>query len=43
LQNRALLSASNKQGMAEFAKALNELGYELVSTGGTAKLLSDSG
>jgi phosphoribosylaminoimidazolecarboxamide formyltransferase/IMP cyclohydrolase len=29
--------------MAEFAKALNELGYELVSTGGTAKLLSDGG
>jgi phosphoribosylaminoimidazolecarboxamide formyltransferase/IMP cyclohydrolase len=40
---RALLSASDKTGIAEFARELHELGFELVSTGGTAKLLASSG
>lgn len=36
---RALLSVSEKQGVVEFARALRERGVELLSTGGTAKLL----
>jgi len=40
---RALISVSNKDGLAEFAKGLNELGIEIISTGGTAKAISDAG
>jgi phosphoribosylaminoimidazolecarboxamide formyltransferase/IMP cyclohydrolase len=40
---RALLSVSNKAGLVEFARGLTELGWELVSTGGTAKALRDAG
>jgi phosphoribosylaminoimidazolecarboxamide formyltransferase/IMP cyclohydrolase len=40
---RALLSVTDKTGIVDFAKKLNQLGVELVSTGGTAKLLRDSG
>lgn len=40
---RALLSVSDKQGLVEFAKGLAALGYELVSTGGTAKALREAG
>ncbi len=40
---RALLSVSDKTGLAEFALRLSKLGVELVSTGGTAALLRDSG
>ncbi|MEK7839923.1 MAG: bifunctional phosphoribosylaminoimidazolecarboxamide formyltransferase/IMP cyclohydrolase, partial [Pseudomonadota bacterium] len=40
---RALLSVSDKTGIVEFARALTALGIELLSTGGTAKLLADSG
>jgi len=40
---RALLSVWNKTGIVEFAKGLTELGFELVSTGGTARLLRESG
>ena len=36
---RALLSVSDKTGIVEFARALKERGIELLSTGGTAKLL----
>src|ERR1700722_7248278 len=36
---RALLSVSDKTGIAEFARRLNELGVEIISTGGTAALL----
>ncbi len=40
----ALLSVSDKRGLVEFASALiRRHGYTLLSTGGTAKLLSDSG
>jgi phosphoribosylaminoimidazolecarboxamide formyltransferase/IMP cyclohydrolase len=40
---RALLSVSDKTGLAEFAHGLRRHGVEIVSTGGTAKLLRDSG
>ncbi len=40
---RALLSVSDKSGLIPFAKNLVELGYELVSTGGTHKVLIDAG
>ncbi len=40
---RALISVSDKQGIVEFAKALAALGVELISTGGTAKLLAQEG
>lgn len=40
---RALLSVSDKTGILEFATALNRLGVELLSTGGTAKLLQQAG
>ncbi|MWP48794.1 MULTISPECIES: bifunctional phosphoribosylaminoimidazolecarboxamide formyltransferase/IMP cyclohydrolase [unclassified Gilliamella] len=39
---RALLSVSDKTGILEFAKALSERNVELLSTGGTAKLLMDN-
>jgi phosphoribosylaminoimidazolecarboxamide formyltransferase/IMP cyclohydrolase len=40
---RALLSVTDKTGLLEFAQTLNRLGVELLSTGGTAKLLRESG
>jgi len=40
---RAILSVTDKTGLAEFARKLEGLGVELISTGGTAKLLRDSG
>lgn len=40
---RVLLSVTDKSGLAEFAKGLADLGAELISTGGTAKLLRDAG
>lgn len=40
---RAIISVSNKKGLANFAKQLSEQGVEIVSTGGTAKLLRESG
>ncbi len=40
---RALLSVSDKTGLAEFAQKLAAHGVELISTGGTAKMLRDSG
>ena len=39
----ALISVSDKTGVAEFAAALVALGFNLLSTGGTAKLLQDAG
>jgi phosphoribosylaminoimidazolecarboxamide formyltransferase/IMP cyclohydrolase len=39
---RAILSVTDKTGLVDFARALSALGIELVSTGGTAKLLRDS-
>jgi phosphoribosylaminoimidazolecarboxamide formyltransferase/IMP cyclohydrolase len=40
---RALLSVSNKDGLVEFGRGLTGLGFELVSTGGTARALADAG
>ena len=40
---RALLSVTDKTGILPFASRLHELGIELISTGGTAKLLRESG
>ena len=40
---RALLSVSDKAGILEFAQALADRGVELLSTGGTARLLADAG
>ncbi len=40
---RALLSVSDKTGVVDFARALTEQGVEILSTGGTARLLADSG
>ncbi|MEG3765561.1 bifunctional phosphoribosylaminoimidazolecarboxamide formyltransferase/IMP cyclohydrolase [Alteromonas sp. 14N.309.X.WAT.G.H12] len=40
---RALLSVSDKTGIVDFAKALHDSGVELLSTGGTAKLLAQAG
>ena len=40
---RAILSVTDKTGLVEFARKLSGMGVELISTGGTAKLLRDSG
>ncbi|MBI5199889.1 MAG: bifunctional phosphoribosylaminoimidazolecarboxamide formyltransferase/IMP cyclohydrolase [Nitrospirae bacterium] len=40
---RALISVSNKKGVIDFAKELSSLGVEILSTGGTAKSLKESG
>jgi phosphoribosylaminoimidazolecarboxamide formyltransferase / IMP cyclohydrolase len=40
---RALVSVSDKSGVVEFARALGALGVEILSTGGTAKLLQKEG
>src|SRR5262245_57124591 len=40
---RALISVSDKTRIVEFAKALAELGIEIVSTGGTAKAMAEGG
>src|SRR5229473_349008 len=40
---RAILSVTDKTGLVDFARQLSQLGIELISTGGTAKLLRDSG
>lgn len=39
---RALISVSDKTGIVDFARALTELGVEILSTGGTYKLLRDN-
>jgi phosphoribosylaminoimidazolecarboxamide formyltransferase/IMP cyclohydrolase len=40
---RALISVSDKTGIEAFARGLHELGIEILSTGGTARLLGDAG
>ncbi|MGA1562888.1 MAG: bifunctional phosphoribosylaminoimidazolecarboxamide formyltransferase/IMP cyclohydrolase, partial [Gammaproteobacteria bacterium] len=40
---RALISVSDKNGIVDFAKALAALKVEILSTGGTAKLLAEAG
>ncbi|MGP7819426.1 bifunctional phosphoribosylaminoimidazolecarboxamide formyltransferase/IMP cyclohydrolase [Niallia sp. 01092] len=43
MKKRALISVSDKTGITDFAKELHDLGYELISTGGTKKAIQDSG
>lgn len=40
---RALISVSDKNGVVDFSKGLEDLGYEIISTGGTYKTLADAG
>ena len=40
---RALMSVTDKTGIVEFAQALTSLGVEIVSTGGTYRILKDAG
>ena len=40
---RALLSVYDKSGIAGFAQELHRLGFELLASGGTARLLADEG
>jgi phosphoribosylaminoimidazolecarboxamide formyltransferase/IMP cyclohydrolase len=40
---RALISVSDRRGLVDFARGLADLGIELVSTGGTAKVLAEGG
>ena len=40
---RALISVSDKTGIVEFAKSLESFGIEIVSTGGTYKILKENG
>src|SRR6187431_2252332 len=40
---RAILSVSDKTGLVAFARGLTSRGFELVSTGGTARVLADAG
>lgn len=42
-KKRALISVSDKTGIVDLAKGLEELGYEILSTGGTAKTLRGAG
>ena len=41
--SRAVVSVSDKEGVADFAKGLAEMGVEMISTGGTAKALKEAG
>ena len=43
MRKQALLSVSDKTGIVDFARSLVELGYHLLSTGGTARLLDKEG
>ncbi|PIQ76428.1 bifunctional phosphoribosylaminoimidazolecarboxamide formyltransferase/inosine monophosphate cyclohydrolase [Candidatus Peregrinibacteria bacterium CG10_big_fil_rev_8_21_14_0_10_49_24] len=42
MNKRALISVSDKSGIEEFARALTNLGYEILSTGGTEKALTEA-
>ena len=41
--NRALISVSDKRGLIPFAQGLHDLGVEIISTGGTCRLMRESG
>ena len=43
MKKRALISVSDKSGVVEFARELENLGYEILSTGGTFKALTENG
>ena len=40
---RAILSVYDKTGVAEFARGLHELGWELFSTGNTQRVIAEAG
>jgi phosphoribosylaminoimidazolecarboxamide formyltransferase/IMP cyclohydrolase len=42
MKRRALISVSDKKGVAAFARKLSRLGFEIISTGGTAKALTEA-
>ena len=41
--NRVIISVSDKEGISNFAKGLEDFDVEILSTGGTAKQLRDAG
>ena len=43
MEKRALISVTDKKGLEKFAKTLSNLGFEILSTGGTLKYLLDNG
>jgi phosphoribosylaminoimidazolecarboxamide formyltransferase/IMP cyclohydrolase len=43
MSKKALISVANKEGLVEFARALKDLGFQIIATGGTNKLLQDNG
>ena len=43
MTKRALISVFEKDGIVDFAKKLTDLGWEIISTGGTYKLLKQNG
>ena len=43
MARRALFSVSDKNGVVEFAAGLVKLGWEIIATGGTQKLLESNG
>ena len=42
-KKRALISVSDKNGIVDFAKRISQLGFEIISTGGTKKALQEQG
>src|ERR687889_2766223 len=42
MKRRALISVSDKRGVAAFARRLHRMGFEIISTGGTAKALEEN-
>ncbi|WP_047864682.1 bifunctional phosphoribosylaminoimidazolecarboxamide formyltransferase/IMP cyclohydrolase [Rubrobacter aplysinae] len=43
MRRRALVSVADKTGVVEFCRRLSEMGFEIISTGGTARELSEAG
>ena len=43
MKKRALISVSDKTGIVDLARALQELSFEIISTGGTAKIIREAG
>ena len=42
MSKQALISVSDKRGVVDFARALHQLGYRILSTGGTARLVAEA-
>ncbi|HEX5913109.1 MAG TPA: bifunctional phosphoribosylaminoimidazolecarboxamide formyltransferase/IMP cyclohydrolase, partial [Rubrobacter sp.] len=43
MKRRALISVSDKRGVEDFAQRLSGMGFEIISTGGTARALTEAG